>query len=82
MALIPAHFLFTTGVSALPQKTRHSNKKAGDSFRIKNFKQPPDSDRRETFGALIPAYFPFTGVSDFPLNFCHKTQASWRLFQN
>jgi len=40
----------------------------------------PDSDHRETFEALIPAYFPFTGVSALLQKTCHNKQESWRLF--
>jgi len=38
------------------------NKKIESAFKVISINRPPDSDRRETFGALIPAYFPFTGV--------------------
>ena len=38
------------------------NKKTGGTLKTGNLKTPPDSERRETFEVLIPAYFPFTGV--------------------
>ena len=39
-------------ISALPLKG-YKNKKSGDTIEIKNLKLPPDSERRETFEALI-----------------------------
>jgi hypothetical protein len=38
------------------------NKKMESMFKAKNLNLPPDSERSETFEALIPAYFPFTGL--------------------
>jgi len=40
----------------------------GSTFEANNLNIPTDSERRETFEALIPAYFPFTGVILFTLN--------------
>jgi hypothetical protein len=32
------------------------------TFKAKNLNLPPDSERSETFEAVIPAYFPITGL--------------------
>jgi hypothetical protein len=38
------------------------NKKMESTFKAKNLNLPPDSERSETFEAVIPAYFPITGL--------------------
>jgi hypothetical protein len=49
--------------SALLMKASLKNKKKGSAFEANNLDIVEDSERRETFEALIPAYFPFSGVN-------------------
>jgi len=69
--LIPTYFP-SIGVSVLLHKACHKNKKTRNTFNIDNVKVAPDSERRETFEALILAYFPLTGVSVICLKSCNK----------